>query len=130
MSVPPQPDELGDERRAQDFLAQSIPDLAADVDEIRVVAQLERVARARHDLVELGGLAAVNGLVAQIDSTPLSTARLIQLCSEFEGHPDNAAAAVLGGAVVSWIDRSGDRPDYLAVPLRLGILTPRSVAIA
>jgi len=67
----------------------------------------------------VGGLAAVNGLVAQIDSTPLSNARLIQLCSEFEGHPDNAAAAVLGGAVVSWIDRSGDRPDYLAVPLRL-----------
>jgi homoserine kinase len=67
----------------------------------------------------VGGLAAVNGLVAQTDSTPLSEAQLIQLCSEFEGHPDNAAAAVLGGAVVSWIDRSGDRPGYAAVPLPL-----------
>jgi homoserine kinase len=67
----------------------------------------------------VGGLAAVNGLVAQTDSTPLSVAQLIQLSSEFEGHPDNAAAAVLGGAVVSWIDRSGDRRDYSAVPLRL-----------
>jgi homoserine kinase len=67
----------------------------------------------------VGGLAAMNGLVAQTDSTPLSVAQLIQLSSEFEGHPDNAAAAVLGGAVVSWIDRTGDRPDYLAVPLRL-----------
>lgn len=67
----------------------------------------------------VGGLAAVNGLVAQIDSTPLSEAQLIQLASEFEGHPDNAAAAVLGGAVVSWIDRSGNRPDYRAVPLPL-----------
>jgi homoserine kinase len=67
----------------------------------------------------VGGLAAVNGLVTQTDSTPLSVAQLIQLSSEFEGHPDNAAAAVLGGAVVSWIDRTGDRPDYLAVPLRL-----------
>jgi len=67
----------------------------------------------------VGGLAAANGLVAQTDSTPLSEAQLIQLSSEFEGHPDNAAAAVLGGAVVSWIDRTGDRPDYLAVPLRL-----------
>ena len=46
-------------------------------------------------------------------------AQLIQLSSEFEGHPDNAAAAVLGGAVVSWIDRSGERPGYSAVPLRL-----------
>jgi homoserine kinase len=67
----------------------------------------------------VGGLAAVNGLVAQTESTPLSVAQLIQLSSEFEGHPDNAAAAVLGGAVVSWIEGAGDRPDYRAVPLRL-----------
>ena len=67
----------------------------------------------------VGGLAAVNGLVAQTDSAPLSESRLIQLSSEFEGHPDNAAAAVLGGAVVSWIDRTGNRPDYSAVSLRL-----------
>ncbi len=67
----------------------------------------------------VGGLAAANGLVAQTGSTPLTDAQLIQLSSEFEGHPDNAAAAVLGGAVVSWIDRSGERPAYSAVPLRL-----------
>ncbi len=67
----------------------------------------------------VSGLAAVNGLVAQTDSDPLSEAQLIQLSSEFEGHPDNAAAAVLGGAVVSWIDRTGDTPDYSAVPLAL-----------
>ncbi|MCV6985238.1 homoserine kinase [Mycobacterium shinjukuense] len=67
----------------------------------------------------VGGLAAVNGLVAQTGSTALSETRLIQLSSEFEGHPDNAAAAVLGGAVVSWTDRTKGRPDYRAVPLRL-----------
>ena len=67
----------------------------------------------------VGGLAAVNGLVAQTDSEPLSEAELIQLSSEFEGHPDNAGAAVLGGAVVSWVDRAGDRPCYAAAPLRL-----------
>jgi len=67
----------------------------------------------------VGGLAAVNGLIAQTDSIPLSEAQLIQLSSEFEGHPDNAGAAVLGGAVVSWIDRTGERPNYSAVPLRL-----------
>lgn len=67
----------------------------------------------------VGGLAAVNGLVAQTDSVPLSVDQLIQLSSEFEGHPDNAAAAVLGGAVVSWIDRTGEVPAYSAVPLRL-----------
>jgi len=53
----------------------------------------------------VGGLAAVNGLVAQTDSTPLNESQLIQLSSEFEGHPDNAAAAVLGGAVVGLATR-------------------------
>jgi homoserine kinase len=67
----------------------------------------------------VGGLAAVNGLVAQAGSTPLSETELIQLSSEFEGHPDNAAASVLGGAVVSWIDSSCDPPGFSAVPLRL-----------
>lgn len=67
----------------------------------------------------VSGLAVVNGLVAQTNSAPLSEAQLIQLASEFEGHPDNASAAVLGGAVVSWADHSSGRPDYSAVPLRL-----------
>lgn len=67
----------------------------------------------------VGGLAAANGIVAQTDWKPLSDIQLIQLSSEFEGHPDNAAAAVLGGAIVSWVDRSGDDPRYAAVPLRL-----------
>ncbi|MDC8984349.1 homoserine kinase [Mycobacterium marinum] len=67
----------------------------------------------------VGGLAAVNGLVSQAGWVPLSDQRLIQLSSEFEGHPDNAAAAVLGGAVVSWIERCGDRADYSAVQLDL-----------
>jgi len=67
----------------------------------------------------VGGLAAVNGLVAQMDSMPLTDAQLIQLSSGFEGHPDNAAAAVLGGAVVSWTDRTGGEPEYLAARLRL-----------
>jgi len=67
----------------------------------------------------VGGLAAVNGLVAQAGSIPLSQSQLIQLASEFEGHPDNAAASVLGGAVVSWTDRSSDPPTYSSVSLRL-----------
>lgn len=67
----------------------------------------------------VGGLAAVNGLVTQSGSTPMTEAELIQLSSEFEGHPDNAAAAVLGGAVVSWTDAGGRRPRYAAAQLRV-----------
>ncbi|HZA10733.1 homoserine kinase [Mycobacterium sp.] len=67
----------------------------------------------------VGGLAAANGIVVQAGWTPLTTAQLIQLSSEFEGHPDNASAAVLGGAVVSWTETLGDRPIYSAAPLKL-----------
>lgn len=69
----------------------------------------------------VGGLAVANGLVAQSDLDPLADAQLIQLSSEFEGHPDNAAAAVLGGAVVSWTDTDTgtEPPSYAAAQLRL-----------
>lgn len=69
----------------------------------------------------VGGLAVVNGLVAQLDRPGLSESQLIQLASEFEGHPDNAAAAVLGGAVVSWTasKADGSGAEYRAAGLRL-----------
>jgi homoserine kinase len=67
----------------------------------------------------VGGLAAVNGLLVQAGLTPLSHPQLIQLSSEFEGHPDNAAAAVLGGATVSWTDAGAGAPAYFAAQLRL-----------
>lgn len=56
----------------------------------------------------VGGLAAANSLVAQTDIAPLTEQQLIQLSSEFEGHPDNASASVLGGAVVSWTQTASD----------------------
>ncbi|GAA4405508.1 homoserine kinase [Tsukamurella soli] len=37
----------------------------------------------------------------------LTAAGTLQLASEFEGHPDNASASVLGGAVVSWTEQVG-----------------------
>lgn len=69
----------------------------------------------------VGGLAIANSLVEQIDCVPFSEAQLIQLASEFEGHPDNASAAVLGGAVVSWTEATTGctPPGYAATRLRL-----------
>jgi len=67
----------------------------------------------------VGGLAVVNALVSQVNSEPFTDAQLIQLSSEFEGHPDNASAAVLGGAVVSWTEAGSGIPDYAAARLRL-----------
>ncbi|MEU1523355.1 homoserine kinase [Nocardia rhamnosiphila] len=68
----------------------------------------------------VGGLAAGRALAAQFDpSLAVDTDQLVQLASEFEGHPDNAAASVLGGIVVSWTE-TGHGPDTdIGAPQRL-----------
>lgn len=67
----------------------------------------------------VGGLSVVNGLAVQTGSTPLFERDLIQLASEFEGHPDNASAAVLGGGVVSWTEGDDSAPQFQAAPIRV-----------
>lgn len=71
----------------------------------------------------VGGIAAANSLVEQADLQTLTDAQLIQLSGEFEGHPDNASASVLGGAVVSWTEspeaEDAGATGYFAAPLRL-----------
>ncbi|MDZ4267902.1 MAG: homoserine kinase [Mycobacterium sp.] len=67
----------------------------------------------------VGGLAAANGVAVQGGSDAMTVEQLVQVSSEFEGHPDNAAAAVLGGAVVSWTEAAAERPRYAAAPIRL-----------
>ncbi|MGI9161502.1 MAG: homoserine kinase [Mycobacterium sp.] len=67
----------------------------------------------------VGGLALANSLVTQVDRQPLSIDQLVQLSSEFEGHPDNASASVLGGAVVSWTEHDDAQPRYGAARLSL-----------
>ena len=59
----------------------------------------------------VGGLVAADGLMGGV----LTDEHLVQLASEFEGHPDNAAASILGGVVVSWTDRSARSVSYRAV---------------
>ncbi|WP_257181342.1 homoserine kinase [Corynebacterium cystitidis] len=64
--------------------------------------------------------AAVSGVVAAnaLAGNPLTTDQVVQLASAFEGHPDNAAASVLGDAVVSWTEIPVDgisQPAYKAV---------------
>ncbi|MBN9644922.1 homoserine kinase [Corynebacterium mendelii] len=61
----------------------------------------------------VAGVAAANGL----SGNKLTDDDMVQLASEFEGHPDNAAASVLGGAIVGWteIPVDGTQPQYRAV---------------
>ncbi|GAC54217.1 homoserine kinase [Gordonia amicalis] len=63
----------------------------------------------------VSGLAAASGLISAAGfGVGLSTDELVQLSSEFEGHPDNAAASVLGSAVVTWTDTADEVNSYHA----------------
>ncbi|WP_029290443.1 homoserine kinase [Cellulomonas sp. HZM] len=59
----------------------------------------------------VAGLAAARGLVAEPQA--LSDDVLLALATELEGHPDNAAPAILGGATLAW----GGTGSVRAVPL-------------
>lgn len=50
----------------------------------------------------VSGLVAARGLL--VDPTPLDDATLLRLATALEGHPDNAAAALLGGFTISWTE--------------------------
>ncbi|OJI03434.1 homoserine kinase [Corynebacterium diphtheriae] len=66
----------------------------------------------------VAGVAAANGLAG----FPLDDAHVVQLSSAFEGHPDNAAASVLGNAVVSWTEIPVDgrtEPQFKAVTINV-----------
>ncbi len=66
----------------------------------------------------VAGLAAASGLLEAAGVRPrFSDDEMVQLSGEFEGHPDNAAASVLGSAVVTWIeagDSEATAPTYVA----------------
>lgn len=63
----------------------------------------------------VSGLAAASGLIMAAEmGEGLSPDELVQLSSEFEGHPDNAAASVLGSAVVTWTDNVAGADVYRA----------------
>lgn len=50
----------------------------------------------------VAGLMAAKGLIN--DPEALDMATLLNLATQLEGHPDNAAPALLGGATVAWMD--------------------------
>ncbi|TNU75966.1 homoserine kinase [Miniimonas arenae] len=54
----------------------------------------------------VAGLVAARGLISEPEA--LGDATVLELASEWEGHPDNAAAAVLGGATLAWTPQEGE----------------------
>lgn len=60
----------------------------------------------------VAGIAAAAALATDAEAPrALTAAEMVQLASEFEGHPDNASASVLGGAVVAWTVPAAPVPD-------------------
>jgi homoserine kinase len=65
----------------------------------------------------VAGLVAARGLLTAPGRLDDDT--VLALATSVEGHPDNAAAALLGGLTVSWCDGDGPRAARLEVDLRI-----------
>lgn len=61
----------------------------------------------------VAGLVAARGLISEPEA--LDEDRLLALATEMEGHPDNAAPALMGGATIAWTGPGGPRATALAV---------------
>ena len=75
----------------------------------------------------VAGLLLARALVAEPEA--LGDATVLQLACEFEGHPDNAAPALKGGVVLSWMSGRTARAEQLDVDtgsLHPLVLLPRT----
>ena len=80
-------------KRVFDFLDQPLPGIKLEfINHIPLARGLGSSAAA-----VVGGLLIANSFLSQ----PLSQKQLLFLATEFEGHPDNVAPALLGGIVIS-----------------------------
>ena len=75
----------------------------------------------------VAGICAARGLIAEPEA--LSNEVVLELATRFEGHPDNAAPAIYGGATVAWQNSKGAhaRPLTVASEIETAVLIPRSV---
>ncbi|WP_430868579.1 homoserine kinase [Demequina aurantiaca] len=75
----------------------------------------------------VAGISAARGLIAEPEA--LSGEIALDLATRFEGHPDNAAPAIYGGATVAWQDENGAHASQLAIApgIETAVLIPESV---
>ena len=74
----------------------------------------------------VAGICAARGLIAEPEV--LSNDVVLELATRFEGHPDNAAPAIYGGATIAWRDATGAHARSLTVApeIETAVLIPRS----
>nr|WP_062079255.1 homoserine kinase [Demequina globuliformis] len=75
----------------------------------------------------VAGISAARGLIAEPEA--LSPEIALQIATSFEGHPDNAAPAIWGGATVAWMEGPLPHatPVDMADGLETAVLVPGSV---
>ena len=69
----------------------------------------------------VAGIFAARGLIG--DPEALDDAAALRIATELEGHPDNAAPAILGGATIAWTDTGADGARAIRIAIDPG-LTP------
>ncbi|MCB2412083.1 homoserine kinase [Demequina sp. TTPB684] len=75
----------------------------------------------------VAGIAAMRGLIAEPEL--LGPEQMLRLATQFEGHPDNAAPAIYGGATAAWQDADGAHavPLTVAPGIESAVLIPQSI---
>jgi len=75
----------------------------------------------------VAGISAARAMVSEPERLPPEV--VLRLATDFEGHPDNAAPAIYGGATVSWIDKDGPHARALEIAdgIETAVLIPDAV---
>ncbi len=75
----------------------------------------------------VAGISAARALIAEPEALSAETA--LKIATAFEGHPDNAAPAIYGGATVAWQDADGAHAAPLTVSddIETAVLIPGSI---
>ena len=101
-------------RRVFDEIGRAVPDVA--------IRSFNRVPMYRglgsSATAVVGGLFAAN----EMSGKQLSQERLLELAAEIEGHPDNAAAALLGGCQIVVPDKGKLITTEVPLPKKLGLV--------
>jgi len=74
----------------------------------------------------VAGVIAARAMIAEPEA--LDAAAALRLATAFEGHPDNAAPAIYGGATVAWVDEEGAHASSLDLDpaIETAVLVPES----
>jgi len=68
----------------------------------------------------VAGIFAARGLIG--DPEALDDDAALRIATELEGHPDNAAPAILGGATIAWTDAGTDGPRAIRIAIDPGLV--------